>query len=184
MTCVVGIIKAGTVFIGADSCSSNCSYASIYKNPKVFRRGELLFGFTTSWRMGQLLEHNLSVPSRPEGITDLAYLIAHLVPAMRSCFKEGGFAEIKNAQESGGTFLIGYRGSLYEVDSDFQVGQWVNEYAAVGSGMYVALGSLHATSAFDPEERIKLALQAATDHTPYVRPPFTIMQQPEKGPTP
>jgi len=37
-------------------------------------------------------------------------------------------------QEAGGTFLVGYRGRLFRVDSDYQVGESVNNYCAVGCG--------------------------------------------------
>jgi ATP-dependent protease HslVU (ClpYQ) peptidase subunit len=176
MTCIVGIILDKEVFMGGDSCGSNYYTAGVQKNPKVFRKGELIMGYTTSFRMGQLLEFNLTVPVRPENISDLVYIVEHLIPAIRACLKAGGFAEVQNNKEEGGQFLIGYRGGLYEIQNDYSALQSSLDYAAVGSGQQVALGALWATAGQDPESRIKTALHAAVAHTPYVREPFTIIK--------
>ena len=49
-----------------------------------------------------------------------------------------------------------------------------NPYWAVGSGTETAIGSMHTTEGYDipTRERLRLALQAAADLTPYVSGPF------------
>lgn len=59
MTCIIGLENKGKVYMGADSASSNGYSINVSGNPKLFRSGPFLIGFTSSWRMGQLLQHQL-----------------------------------------------------------------------------------------------------------------------------
>ena len=71
------------------------------------------------------------------------------------------------------------------MDSDFQIGIPVDNYASIGCGSDLALGSLHTTDSLlgvgefkklTPELRIKLALTAASTFSTGVLPPFIIEQ--------
>ena len=70
-------------------------------------------------------------------------------------------------------FLVGVAGRLYTIASDYQIGTSHAGFAAVGSGYLAALGALHATPDRTPEDRLRLALEAAADLTSAVRLPFT-----------
>lgn len=179
MTCIVGMKTPGGVFIGGDSASTNDSgLQTILAGRKVFFLGEahnkMLLGCTTSCRMMQLLHYELQLPAYEDGMDIEEYLVTKFVNAVRDCLKAGGFAKKEDEKEEGGNFLIGYRGRLFEVQDDYHVSEPVNGYEAVGSGAKFALGSLYATPHLPSEERIKLALQAATYHNAYVRPPYLI----------
>lgn len=179
MTCIVGITTPSGVYIGGDSASTNDSgLQTILAGRKVFFLGEeenrMLLGCTTSCRMMQLLHYELQLPAYEEGLEVEEYLVTKFVNAVRTCLKGGGFAQKEDEKESGGNFLIGYRGRLFEVQDDYQVSEPTNGYEAVGSGAKFALGSLYATPQLLPEQRIELALQAATYHNAYVRPPYLI----------
>jgi hypothetical protein len=94
------------------------------------------------------------------------------INAVRQCFKDGGYAKIELSQEEGGVFLVGYRGVLYEVSSDFQVGVPDCQFEAVGCGDQVARGALFASGAQKPRARLELALKAAELFSAGVRGPF------------
>jgi ATP-dependent protease HslVU (ClpYQ) peptidase subunit len=179
MTCVVGVRTLQGVYIGGDSASTNDSgLQTILATSKVFYIGEesnrMLLGCTTSCRMMQLLHYELQLPAYEAGMDVEAYMVTRFVNAVRDCLKTGGFAQKEDEKESGGNFLIGYRGRLFEVQDDYQVSEPTNGYEAVGSGAKFALGSLYATPQLLPEERIERALQAATYHNAYVKPPYII----------
>jgi ATP-dependent protease HslVU (ClpYQ) peptidase subunit len=179
MTGIVGVKTPQGVFIGGDSATTNDSgLQTILAGGKVFFIGEeknrMLLGCTTSCRMMQLLHYELQLPAYEDGMDVETYLVTKFVNAARTCLKDGGFAQKEDEKESGGNFLIGYRGRLFEVQNDYQVSEPTNGYEAVGSGAKFALGSLYATPHLPPEQRIELALQAATYHNAYVRPPFLI----------
>lgn len=142
MTCIVGIAHEGKVILGADSAGTGGWDQRIRRDRKVFKNGELIFGFTSSFRMGQLLEFALSPPPILEGQEPYAYAVKALVPAVRQCFKDGGWSSTKDGREEGGFFLVGFRGHLFTIQSDFQVAEDIDGFAAVGCGDAYAMGAM------------------------------------------
>ncbi|MBI4951242.1 MAG: hypothetical protein HY908_04360 [Myxococcales bacterium] len=174
MTCVVGLVERGTVYVGVDSAAVSGWRRRETRVGKVFRRGPFLIGYTTSFRMGQLLEHQLTVaPQAPEQ-SDMAFMVNHFIEATRLLLKERGFAKIESNSEQGGQFLVGYRGHLYSVDSDFQVGEMADGYDAVGSGAEFALGALAALGRGPAPRRIRRALEIAARFSMGVSAPFVV----------
>jgi hypothetical protein len=164
--------------MGGDSAGSDGETIRTRADEKVFRRGPFVMGFTSSFRMGQLLRYSLHPPEHPAGMSGHEYMATILVDAVRECLKAGGFATKENETETGGTFLIGYRGRVYEVSSDYQVAITADGFTAVGCGAQTALGALHATGDRPPEERLQVALEAAERFCPEVRGPFVFLAEP------
>ncbi|HEY3491359.1 MAG TPA: hypothetical protein VGK43_00305 [Solirubrobacterales bacterium] len=84
------------------------------------------------------------------------------------------FKKIENGVEEGGVFLVGWRGALYTIYSDFQVGRSVRGENAVGSGGELARGALFVAKG-EPRSRVKRALEAASVFNAGVAPPFKII---------
>jgi ATP-dependent protease HslVU (ClpYQ) peptidase subunit len=178
MTCIVGYIDKKKVYIGGDSAGSTEYRITIRKDPKVFKKGNMIFGFTSSFRMGQLLQFDLKIPSHPKNMSDYEYMVSKFIKAVRVCFKQGAYTSINNGVEEGGHFLVGYKSNLYKIEADFQVQLGYSNYMALGAGEYYALGALHAASEIGkllPEEIVTLALQAAGKFTPGVEGPYNIV---------
>jgi hypothetical protein len=177
MTAVVGIVENELVWLGGDSAGVGGLSMQTRSDPKVFENGESVIGYTTSFRMGQILEHHLSLPVPYENENGMRYMVKRFVPSVKAVLKGHGFQECENGRESGGTFLVGYRGDLFEINDDYQVARVRQRYHAVGCGRDLALGSLFTTNGFDipTKERIKLALASAAEFSAGVRPPFTII---------
>lgn len=174
MTCIVGLVDKGSVYIGGDSAGVDGWSLTVRADEKVFIRGPFLMGFTTSFRMGQLLRYKLEVPER-QGTDVAEFMATAFIDAVRDCLKAGGWATTKDGHETGGGFLVGYRGRLFLICEDFQVGEASDGYDAVGSGEQIARGALFATNGKDPVKRVDLALRAAEAHNAGVRGPFTVM---------
>lgn len=174
MTCVVGLVRSGKVYIGVDSAAVSgwTRRPSLVK--KVFRRGPFLIGYTTSFRMGQLLEHHLEVPPQRDGQSDMSYMVKDLIEHARLLLKEKGFSKVEANTETGGQFLVGYRSNLYSIDSDFQVGQVADGFDAIGSGSDFALGAMRALGTTPPTRRLRRALEVAAHFNMGVCPPFYI----------
>ena len=51
MTCIVGLVENGVVYIGGDSSGVGGWNLMLRKDRKVFRVGEALLGFTSSFRL-------------------------------------------------------------------------------------------------------------------------------------
>jgi ATP-dependent protease HslVU (ClpYQ) peptidase subunit len=175
MTCIVGLVDEGKVYIGGDSAGVNGNWdLTVRADSKVFFTGPFLMGFTSSFRMGQLLRYAFVPPPHQPDVDLYRYMTVDFINAVRDCLKTGGWAKKDGEKESGGVFLVGYRGHLFEIESDYQVGEAHDAYMAVGSGDSVALGALYATQKLPPLVRVRLALEAAERWNAGVRGPFVI----------
>lgn len=177
MTCIIGLVENGKVYMGGDSAAGD-QYTShaIVTHPKIFINGDFLIGYTTSFRMGQLLEHHLTVEPKQVGMSDMAYMVRVFIEATRKCFKKFAFAEVENNQETGGQFLVGYNGNLYEVHSNFQVNQWKSSFWACGCGFEQALVAMHLLRDLPARDRIEQALAAVAEFSRWVAPPLHILE--------
>lgn len=176
MTCIAGLVHEGAVYIGGDSCGLGGTRMVIRKDTKVFERGGMVFGFTSSFRMGQLLAHSLNVPEQRSSQSVEQFMATDFINTIRDCLKAGGFSATKEGVETGGTFLVGYRGRLFEIEDDYQVGERHCGFAAVGCGSDIALGALSVLpEKMPPRERVVKALEAAEMHSAGVRRPFNVV---------
>lgn len=186
MTCIVGLTKDGRVFMGSDSIGSDGHRYSIRAEPKVFKRktnhGEFLFGYTTSFRFGQLLQHALTIPPHPSRTSDHKYMVTRFIDAVRKTFKDGGYSTKKDEVEKAGTALIGYHGKLWRMEDDYQIALANQEGDAVGSGVDGASGALYIIKDIDwePKYKVRKALQAAEACIESVRGPFKIISGAER----
>jgi len=176
MTCICGIVDVhGQIWIGGDSAGSDQYTVLTSTLSKVFRKEQMLLGIAGSWRQMQLVHYALELPEHPRRMSDEAYLTTLFIDAIRECFTSAGSTSKFNEQEStSSAFLIGYHQKLYRIHSDYGITTSDCQYDAVGSGDDIARGALFATPHLSPQDRLRMALKAAVEHTPYVRPPFTI----------
>lgn len=182
MTCIVGVISGERVVIGADSCGASSYDMTIRKDAKVFTVDEFIIGGTDSFRMLQLLQFHLDVPTRCPDMGHFEYMVRCFVPAVRTCLKDGGFASKTSEAESGGQFIVGYQGHLYKIYSDYQVEESVDPFAACGCGEKYALGALHVLYqqyTGRPAYCVNLALATAEKFSCGVRGPFNVISSGE-----
>lgn len=176
MTAIVGLVEGESVYIGGDSAGSYGYSLTVRADRKVFRNGQYIFGFTDSYRMGQLIRYGFTPPKPPKKDLD-RFMSTTFIDALRECLKTGGWAKKDNDREEGGTFLVGVAGRLFTIYSDYQVAQAADGYAAVGCGDDLALGALYATAdlKLGPKRRVKTALKAAERFSTGVRGPFACL---------
>lgn len=174
MTAVAGLVHQGRVHLGADSAGLAGWALTIRADPKVFRNGPYVLGFTSSFRMGQLLHHAFTPPTPPPARRLDRFMATEFIDAVRECLKAGGYATKNSEAEAGGNFLVGVTGRLFEIGQDYQVGEPADEVAAVGCGFELCLGALYATrQSAAPRRRLTVALEAAEHFNGGVRGPFT-----------
>jgi ATP-dependent protease HslVU (ClpYQ) peptidase subunit len=181
MTCIVGIVEKEKVYIGGDSAGT-AGYVQIKrKDPKVFIRGEFIIGYTSSFRMGQLLmfDDRFRIREQKENENNFEYMVNAFIPAIQELFNDGGYLKINNNIKEGGCFLVGYKNNLYRIESDFQVGESIENYSSVGCGEEIALGSLFTSKDLDisPEEKIIKALEASAYYSTGVAAPFIVLSK-------
>lgn len=177
MTAIAAIVEDGVVWMGGDAAGVGGYSISYRSDPKVFLNGEFLIGYTTSFRMGQLLQYDFTPPTPNENEVGIEYMVRRFIPAIQQCFRSGGWDREEEGRKVGGTFLVGWRGQLYQIQSDFQVGRTLYPFDAVGCGEDLLLGSLHTTDHYQmtPEERLTIALDAASTFSAGVAKPYTIL---------
>ena len=175
MTCIVGVVHNGKVFMGADSASASGWTTRVTNTPKLFERGPYTIGYTTSFRMGQILHHMVNLPTDSSGEYSEAFMVTEFIEAIRAKFKELGFAKIENNEETGGQFLVGVGGKLFHIDSDFQIQSYADGMFAVGCGAQYALGAMQAREYEDGLTRIYAGLRAAEYFSDGVSNPFVVI---------
>jgi len=188
VTCIVGLEHQGAVYVGSDSAGvdSDILEVRVRADDKVFLQcsGEMIVGFAGSFRLGQLARYSLQLPELPApGCSDddaMRYMVTCFVDSLRQALEAGGAARVDHDSgeaELGGELLVGFRGRLFTVLGNYQVSRYADSYAACGAGAQVAMGALFASrfAGTEPEDRVRLALRAASEYNTSIRPPFHIV---------
>ncbi len=189
MTCIAAVASGGKVYVGADSAGVSGLDLEARADEKVFALGHFLIGFAGSYRLGQLLRYTFAPPEHPTAMPTDLYMVTRFIGEVRKCLREGGHAKVTNEQEEAGdSFIVGYRGGIYVVHSDYQVARPRVNWAAVGSGAQVAQGALWALhwalaqqgpdrlADHNPRLLLEIALQAAEAYNAGVRGPFLVLE--------
>ncbi|MCK9458760.1 MAG: hypothetical protein M0R80_03910 [Proteobacteria bacterium] len=182
MTCIVGLIENGVVYIGGDSAATDDSSIQTIKGSKVFKLGEFIFGVSGNPRMSDVLRYNFNIPLPTyDGQDALEYMHQCFIPDLKECLEENGVL-IKQDEitSSDAWVLIGYQGRLFVLESYFHVSESALNYNAVGCGMAVALGCLYGLEdspdlEISPQGKLIKALRASAQFNCHVRKPFTII---------
>lgn len=177
MTCIVGLVEKGKVYLGGDSCGTSRTNYTIRKNSKVFKNGQMLIGYAGSFRMGQILQYNFKPPKQSKGTDDLKFLCTTFVDALVKSFTSHGYIKNPGTRPEGGVFIIGYKGNIYKIWQDFQVEQIYGNFMATGCGESYALGALRVLVELklSPEKKIEKALQITESFDSAVKGPFNIV---------
>lgn len=186
MTCIVGVVgQDGSIVLGGDSLGVGGIDVLVRDDKKVFKKGQFLFGCTGSYRELQLVQHALRIPKPPESpARDHLYMCTTFVDKLRNTLKKAGALKEKSGvQAMESAIIVGFRGTLYIIEEDFQVGIASHGYASVGCGSPYAMGSLFAMYAHAPSDSVEdsrcgaeQALSAAVEFSGGVRPPFTYVE--------
>lgn len=173
--------------MGADSAGSTYGGQIVTRtDKKVFMNGELMIGICGSFRMRDILQYHMTFKKYDQKLyTPLEYVNHEIAEKAREAFKQRGLTCVENNEETfNASFIVGFRKKLFEVESDFQVGEAETAYLTCGSGGDIAAGSLFTSQKLNipPVDRIQLALHAAAYGNAYVRGPFYIneLKYPEK----
>lgn len=169
------------VWIGGDSAGVSNWELDIAARPKVFALGEMVIGYTSSFRMGQAIEFRLQIPrDLPDHLDDLdRYMAVDFSDAVRGVLRDVGYLKSENGRESSGVFIVGVRGCIYHADDDLHIRRTRHRFMAVGCGGAVASGALHAfTHGETPKDGrvvVATALKAAEALCIGCRGPFAII---------
>ena len=176
MTCIVAIESDGKVIMGGDRLGSNGHTGAPVSEAKVFRKGLVTIGYTSSFRMGQILQHALEVPSIPVDVDLDKWVAIDFMLAIRKAFKDNGWDEEEKGIARGGKFLLAVQNKCYEIQSDYSYLRNISGEYAVGSGQDYALGSMRSTRGkMSTTKRIIESLETAAEYVVSVSGPFDVI---------
>lgn len=176
MTVIVGVIEGDKVWMGGDSAYSAGSFLAIRATPKVFKNGPFLIGCCGGARVRDVLRYHFEPPKHPRGMDIARYMRVPFVDGVRdSLRKSGALRKAQDVEElTDSAILVAYRGRLFEIEEDFQVGEPLDGFGAVGCGAGVALGALVVSDHVPPRKRVLAALGASERYSTGVRRPFYV----------
>jgi hypothetical protein len=167
MTCIVGIVDEGIVYIGGERSIGDDS--SILSSPvsKVGMRDQWVYGYSGTIGIGQLMDI-ITLP-RAEG-ADFKTIKTKIVPALSVAIDNYS----REAADHDTQWLIGINGRLYELSaSDWGVVEV--HHTAIGAGTQYALGSIYTSICNPPDVRVRMAIEAAITYSPSCQGPIDIV---------
>jgi ATP-dependent protease HslVU (ClpYQ) peptidase subunit len=165
MTCIAALVDEKGV--GHIACDSLSSYGQLYKNSKIFEKGNMLIGYTSSYRMGQLLEHSLNMPERKDDQSIENYMYVDFINAVRELLKNNGQMLVDKNIETIGFFLIVTDGSIFKMQDDLSLLEATDGFDACGSGEAYAravLDLLKKQGNLAPKEMLTVAIDTAAKY--------------------
>ena len=183
MTCIVGYVENGNVYIAGDSAGVAGQNIKIRKDTKVFRKENpsgkpMILGYTTSFRMGQILRFGFPIPEIPEYMDPYEYMCTVFIDSLIETFTDKKYAKVAENVTTGGNFLVGFEGKLFQIYGDFQVEESAEVFDATGCGAHYALGAMHQLQKMKILPRTKLirALKTASYFSTGVAAPFNCVE--------
>lgn len=182
MTCIVGIKTDDNVLIAGDLQGSSYYVKQDRSDTKVFRVGDFIFGMSGSYRDINLLKYRLKIPRAFDGHTD-EFIHIDFLDAVRQVLRDQGAEIVKDSvSRTHSNILFAYidankKPRLMCIQGDYQIAETAFDYAAIGSGMEVALGALYGADQRGAmaEDHATIALNAAARFNPYVGKEHTSM---------
>jgi ATP-dependent protease HslVU (ClpYQ) peptidase subunit len=181
MSCTIAYKDGGKVYMGCDSAvtfDSDTVYNQV-EPVKIFRRGDFLVSTSSSLRFGQILRDNFKFPSLSDREDVVHYMTSRFVNRLIEVLDEKKFLHTVDGEARGYAFIVGVRGRIFIVCSDFSVLEIGEKFAVVGSGEKYAEGAMAAIDGLEgmtPKEKIEVALGVAEHYCSSVRSPFHVFE--------
>src|SRR5687768_7980880 len=126
MTIIIGLEdkNTGSVWMGGDSAVTtwpNC--VDVLREGKLFSISNvLLFGSSGSLRNSQIIKHSLMFRHQYAEESDMDYIVNGIAESIREILREKGASRIEaNVEGNMNSWLLGYKGKLYEIGEDYSV---------------------------------------------------------------
>lgn len=157
MTAIVGLARAGRVYMGGDSAMTSKGEQWLCATPKVWRAGSYVFGAAGATEYIEICKRALA--RQPDAPDEVPALVKKMLNELDSA--------------ADGNLIFGAAGYLYEVEGS-AVTRYAGGVLCTGSGGCEARGALYRRPGA-PVALIKLALSAAADTRADVRRPFHVV---------
>ena len=176
MTTIIGIQHDDHCIIAADSRTS-ADDGRPYSHPtvsKITKRGKFLIAGAGAVMPCDTIQHIWKPPVVPVRKDLYTFMVQEIVPSIRTCLKDNGYAPEKDSDDDGFAFLFAINGVIYQIDDSYSVYLRDDGIYGIGSGSSYAVGALLQGSTW------RNALQIAAKNDIYTAAPF-IMQKQERA---
>lgn len=141
MTCIISFFNNDRIVLAGDKIGVSGNFKAIIKEPKVFFNCDFMIGYTTSFRMGQLLNHTWKPTKRKKDQSVENYIYVDTIGSIRKLFEENWFFD-KTKEDDWGIFILCYENKIFKVHTDMTITESMDHIAVCGSGREVAKGAL------------------------------------------
>jgi 20S proteasome alpha/beta subunit len=159
MTVIVGVANSSGHWIAGDRSTSDGKYMEPMSEPKVYERGQYLFGYAGNIGIGQNVAWNFEFP----GTSSYEEMFTVFQPALNEFVDSLGIDRANVVGDEGSVFLISGHEHIWVYN--VQDGQLVPyKETAIGSGGAVALGSLKTSVVWSASaRRVTVAAKVACE---------------------
>ncbi len=122
MTCIIGFCNGTSVYmVGDKSINDVDEYTmTLSESEKVFKKSNMLIGYTGCFKLGQVLEFKWIPPNKNKSMKLEEYLHNVIIPSMKKTLKENHLLTDKDNLKEG-MLLLGIEGRLFKIQSNFSV---------------------------------------------------------------
>jgi ATP-dependent protease HslVU (ClpYQ) peptidase subunit len=179
LTCIVGIVEDGKVWMGADTQHTRGSTKLKDRSPKIFQKGPFTIAAAGSARGSQLLFYGVNI-EEIELTDDEKSNVVKLADAVQSANRKAKHYSKESEIEKGEIyFIVSQNNRLFCVEFNYYVHE-VESFIAIGGAADFAEGVLHYInkyhSSLSPKSKIKRALTLSECYDSSVSSPFTIIE--------
>lgn len=172
MTLIIAYVdrKTGKSYMASDSLGSGGGVGQAFKNKKIFKKKDILFGGCGSYKQIQLLEKNYELPPRAEGQTTDHWIHNDLVGSLKYFLKEHDTLKTSEGilTNQDGEFLIIVEGRIFVWQDDLSLLEPAYNFATSGSGggfAHAILCTLDQSNAtWKAERKLELAVRLTSDY--------------------
>lgn len=154
MTCIIAFHHNDRVVLAGDKIAVSGCQKTISQQPKVFHNGDFMIGYTSSFRMGQILKFKWQPPKIKKGQTAENYLHTDTIDSIRKVFEDNWFLD--KTKNGWGTFIICYENKIFQISDDLGVIENVEHIESCGCGRELARGALTILLEYETDYKVIL----------------------------
>lgn len=197
MTCILACVDHNSnIHIGGDSISLSGWSKQKIDGYKVFRAGEMIFGFAGSPRLAQIIRWYIGwepgqevfqgqqpdQPLRNMGgfmMSNEEFLVTRFIPAAQSALETAEY-DWSDEDARNSAFILGFRSHLYVVTYPWVLNPVGDETVGLGSASEYAVGALTAMtgSEMSIQDKMMRALEIAGRFSAAACPPYYVLSLP------
>jgi len=171
MTCIVGCVWRGKVYMGGDSFSGNAGFKTAETTPKLFKNGSFLFGMSGSWRLNQIISTEFKFPKKK--VQDPKGYLIELMPEIQDAVDS---IRVLDGEQIMIDFLVGTNGRLFHIQNDLAVTENPAGYSSAGMSWETAMAGMEFYKDLLPKDRMTKSLEMVVKVCPVVSTPFTFLE--------